>query len=76
MNKEIDQQQKFIEQFSKLAEGASQKFKDKWDKDISFINPTHERMTPTLNSGALHLLSTEERKKFETLRNRYFAKDL
>ncbi len=76
MNTEINQQQKFIEQFSKLAEGASQKFKDKWDQDVIFINPTHERMTPSLNSGALHLLSTEERKKFEILRNKYFAKDL
>ncbi len=76
MNIEIDQQQKFQEHFAKLAEGASQKFKDKWDKEITFTNPTREKMTPTLNSGALHLLSTELRKKFEILRHKYFEKKL
>ncbi len=76
MNIEIDQQQKFAEQFSKLAEGASQKFKDKWDNDISFINPTHEKMIPAFNTGAIHLLSVELRKKFEILREKYFAKSL
>lgn len=76
MNKETEQQQKFIEQFSKLAEGASQKFKEKWDHEISFINPSHEKLTPSFNSGVLHLLSIEERKKFEILRNKYFAKSL
>ena len=35
MNNEISQQQKFEEQFHKLAEQASPKFKDKWDKLIS-----------------------------------------
>ena len=76
MNKEIDQQQKFAEQFSKLVEDASQKFKDKWDKEITFINPSHERIIPSFNSGALHLLSVEQRKKFEILREKYFAKSL
>ncbi len=76
MNIEIDQQQKFEEQFAKLAEGASQRFKDKWDKQITFTNPSREKMIPTLNPGALHLLSVELRKKFEILRNKYFEKSL
>lgn len=76
MNIEIDQQQKFEEQFAKLVEGASQKFKDKWDQQIIFTNPTREKLTPTLNPGALHLLSVELRKKFEVLRNKYLEKSL
>jgi hypothetical protein len=76
MNKEIDQQQKFIEQFSKLVADASQKFKDKWDNEITFINPSHEKIIPSFNSGALHLLSVEEKKKFQILREKYFAKSL
>ena len=76
MNIEIDQQQKFTEQFSKLAEDASQKFKDKWDSTVSFINPTHTKMIPTFNTGAIHLLSVEMRKKFEDLRGKYFNKSL
>ena len=76
MNKEIEQQQKFTEQFFKLAEEASQKFKDKWDKEITFINPSHAQILPCFNPGALHLLSVEQKKKFQILRERYFAKSL
>ncbi|MGH2563901.1 MAG: hypothetical protein ACRDE8_17845 [Ginsengibacter sp.] len=76
MNKEIDQQQKFAEQFSKLVEDASQKFKDKWDKEITFINPSHEKIIPSFNPGAIHLLSVEQKKKFQILREKYFAKSL
>jgi hypothetical protein len=76
MNKEIEQQQKFTEQFFKLAEESSQKFKDKWDKEITFINPSHAKILPCFNSGALHLLSVEQKKKFQILRERYFAKSL
>lgn len=76
MNKEVEQQQKFIEAFSKLAEGASQKFKEKWNNEVSFINPSHEKITPAFNSGTIHLLSTEERKKFEIIRHKYFLKTL
>lgn len=76
MNKEIDQQQKFAEQFSKLVEDASQKFKDKWDKEVTFINPSHEKIIPCFNPGAIHLLSVEQKKKFQTLREKYFAKSL
>lgn len=76
MNIEIDQQQKFTEQFSKLTEDASQKFKDKWDNTVSFINPTHTKMIPAFNTGAIHLLSVEMRKKFEDLRGKYFNKSL
>ena len=76
MNKEIEQQQKFTEQFFKLAEEASQKFKDKWDKEITFINPSHAQILPCFNLGALHLLSVEQKKKFQILRERYFAKSL
>jgi hypothetical protein len=76
MNKETEQQQKFVDQFSRLAEEASQKFKDKWDKEITFINPSHGKIIPSFNPGALHLLSVEEKKKFQILREKYFAKTL
>ena len=76
MTKERAQQQKFTEQFFRLAEEASQKFKDKWDKEITFINPTHTKILPCFNSGALHLLSVEQMKKFQILREKYFAKSL
>ena len=76
MNIEIDQQQKFAEKFSKLAEDASQRFKDKWDQDVRFINPTHNKMIPAFNAGAIDLLSVELRKKYELLREEYFHKAL
>lgn len=76
MNIEIDQQQKFTEEFSKLAEDASQKFKDKWDHDVKFTNPTRTKLIPSFNPGAIDLLSVELRRKFEELRSRYFGKSL
>ncbi len=76
MNIEISQQQKFEEQFFKIAEQASQKFKDKWDKQIIFINPTHDKIIPSFNTGALHLLSVELREEYEILRRKYFEKSL
>ncbi len=76
MNNEISQQQKFEEQFYKLAEQASPKFKDKWDKQINFINPSHDKMIPSFNPGALHLLSVELREEYEILRKKYFEKSL
>ncbi|MDQ2862544.1 MAG: hypothetical protein M3R50_02640 [Bacteroidota bacterium] len=76
MDKETEQQQRFIDQFLQLAEGASKKFKDKWDHNISFVNPSHEKIIPSFNDGAIHLLSTEERKKFELIRHKYFSKTL
>lgn len=76
MNLEIDQQQKFSEQFSKLAEGASQRFKDKWDHEVNFVNPTHNKLIPSFNSGVIDLLSVELRKKYEILREKYFHKEL
>ena len=76
MNIEIDQQQKFTEQFSKLAANASQKFKDKWDGTIRFINPTRTKFIPSFNGNTIDLLSVELRNKFEILRNKYYAKSL
>ena len=76
MNIELDQQRKFIEQFSKLAEDASQKFKDKWDFEVNFINPTRIKMIPSFNGNVIELLSADLRNKFETLRNKYFSKSL
>ena len=76
MNIEIDQQQKFAEQFSKLAEDASQRFKDKWDHEVRFVDPTHHKMIPSFNSGVIDLLSVELRKKYEILRDQYFRKEL
>ena len=76
MNKEIEQQQKFEEQFAKLANDASQRFKDKWDKRIDFINPTRDKWIPAFNPGSLQLLSADLRAKYELLRKRYFDKSL
>jgi hypothetical protein len=76
MNIEIDQQQKFTEQFSKLVETASQRFKDKWDGNIHFINPTRSKFIPSFNGNSIDLLSVELRNKFEILRNKYYSKSL
>ena len=76
MNIEIDQQQKFSEQFSKLVEQAPQRFKDKWDGNIRFINPTRTKFIPSFNGNTIDLLSVELRNKFEILRNKYYAKSL
>ena len=76
MNLEIDQQQKFTEEFSKLAADASQRFKDKWDNEVKFINPTRSKLIPSFNPGAIDLLSVELRRKFEELRSKYFGKSL
>lgn len=76
MNVEIDQQQKFTEYFSKLAELAPQRFKDKWDGNIRFINPTRSKFIPSFNGNSIDLLSVELRNKFEVLRNKYYSKSL
>ena len=76
MNLEREQQQKFAEQFSKLVEDASDKFKEKWDQQIKFVNPSHKKIVPSFNDGVMHLLSVELRKKFEVLRDKYFSKSL
>jgi len=76
MNIEIDQQQKFIEEFYELVHDAPQRFKDKWDGTIKFINPTHTKFIPSFNGNTIDLLSVELRNKFEILRNRYYEKSL
>ncbi len=76
MNIEIDQQQKFIEQFSELIKDAPKSFKDKWDGDIRFINPTRTKFIPSFNGNTIDLLSVELRRRFEILRNKYYAKSL
>ena len=76
MNIEIDQQQKFTEEFLALTKDAPQKFKDKWDGNIHFINPTRTKYIPSFNGNTIDLLSVELRRKFEILRNKYYAKSL
>ncbi len=76
MNIEIDQQQKFTEQFFKLVDDAPKRFKDKWDGNIRFINPTRSKFIPSFNGNTIDLLSVELRNKFEILRNQYYAKSL
>lgn len=77
MNIEIDQQQKFIEQFSKLADQAPERFKMKWDHEIKFKDDaTHTKLIPFFNAGAIHLLPAELKEKFIILRDKYFAKAL
>ncbi len=76
MNPEIEQQQKFTEQFIQLVRDASPKFKSKWDYNIQFINPTRKKLIPSFSSGVIDSLSVELRMKFEELRNKYYAKSL
>ncbi len=76
MNIEIDQQQKFTEQFYDLIKDAPQRFKEKWDGNINFINPTRTKYIPSFNGNTIDLLSVELRRKFEILRNKYYAKSL
>lgn len=76
MNVEIDQQQKFADQFLQLVKDASPKFKSKWDGDIKFLNPTRAKLIPAFGAGVIDALSVEERNKFEILRNKYYAKSL
>lgn len=76
MNIEIEQQQKFIDEFSKMVENAPQRFKDKWDGNIRFINPTHTKFIPSFNGNSIDMLSVELRNKFEILRNKYYSKSL
>jgi len=76
MNIEIEQQQKFAEEFGKMVKNAPQRFKDKWDGNIRFINPTHTKFIPSFNGNSIDLLSVELRNKFEILRNKYYAKSL
>ncbi|MEO6454985.1 MAG: hypothetical protein ABIN97_12965 [Ginsengibacter sp.] len=76
MNIEIDQQQKFTDQFSKLVEDASPKFKSKWNQNIQFINPTRKKIIPSFGMGVIDALSVELRAKFEDLRNKYYDKSL
>lgn len=77
MNIETEQQQKFAEEFLILVKDAPQKFKDKWDKQIRFIDDQmHQKKNPVFNAGAIDLLSVELRNKFEILRDKYFHKSL
>ena len=76
MNREIDQQQKFAEQFSKLIENAPKKFKDKWDGEIKFINSARTKLTPSFNSNLIDMLPAVYRTQFEILRNKYYSKTL
>ncbi len=76
MNIEIEQQQKFTEHFSKMVQDAPKRFKDKWDGNIRFINPTRTKFIPSFNGNSIDLLSVELRNKFEILRNKYYTKSL
>jgi hypothetical protein len=76
MNIEIDQQQKFTEEFLKMVHDAPQRFKDKWDGNVNFVNPTHSKFIPSFNGNSIELLSVELRNKFEILRNKYYEKSL
>jgi hypothetical protein len=76
MNLELEQQRKFIEQFSELVKEASEKFKEKWDNKIEFTNPNHNGYIPTFSGGVINMLSVSLRDKYETLRSRYYAKSL
>lgn len=76
MNNELDQQRKFTEQFLELIKEASPKFKEKWDDNIQFSNPSRTKYIPTFSAGVINLLSVALRDKFEVLRSRYYSKSL
>ena len=76
MNLELEQQRKFTEQFFELTKDASQKFKNTWDEDIQFSNPSRIKFIPTFNNGAIDSLSTPLREKYEILRKKYYDKSL
>lgn len=76
MNPEIDQQQKFIEQFIKLLEDAPRKFRDLWDGEVKFIQTGRARTIPSVNSNLISLLPDAHRNKFEILRKKFYAKAL
>jgi len=76
MNLEIDQQQKFAEQFYKLIADAPQKFQEKWDGEIKFVSPARTKLVPYFNSNLIDLLPDEHRTKFEILRKKYYTKSL
>ena len=75
MNREIDQQQKFLEQFSKLIENAPKKFKDKWDGEIKFKSD-RTKIIPSFNSNIIDMLPPVYRAQFEILRSKYYSKTL
>ncbi len=74
MNIELEQQRKFTEQFFELTKEASQKFKNTWDEDIQFSNPSRVKFIPTFNNGAIDSLSAPLREKYEILRKKYYDK--
>ncbi len=76
MNLEISQQQKFREQFEQLVKDAPKKFKDNWDEDIQFINPSRNKIIPQFRHGLIDFLPIEMRNKFEIIRNKYYSKSL
>lgn len=76
MNIEIEQQQKFIEEFNELVKDAPVKFKEKWDEQIQFLNPTHQKSMPVFNPGAIDALPIALRDKYELLRRKYYNKTL
>ncbi len=76
MNVELDQQQKFTDQFLKLIEDAPLKFKNKWDNNIEFLNPSRKKFVPSFSAGVLEALPVELRNKYEILRGKYYAKSL
>lgn len=76
MNIENDQRQKFEDQFAVLVKDASKRFHDKWDHQINFINPSHNKWIPSFNPGAIQLLSPVARSGYEILRLKYFEKSL
>jgi len=76
MKIELEQRQKFTEQFIELTKDAPQKFKDKWDKTIQFSNPSRVKFIPIFNNGAIDSLSVALREKYEILRKKYYNKSL
>jgi hypothetical protein len=76
MNIEITQQQKFREQFELLVKDAPKKFKENWNDEIAFVNPTRSKIIPQFTHGLIDFLPIDLRNKYEILRNKYYTKSL
>jgi len=76
MKLELAHQRKFTDQFFDLTKDAPQKFKNIWDENIQFSNPSRVKFIPTFNNGAIDSLSASLREKYEILRKKYYDKTL
>ncbi len=78
MNKEIEQRQKFVQQFLELIEEAPVAFKEKIGKakSLPFYNLTGMNFNPSISQDILELLPPELKKECDDLVLHYHDKTL